>query len=386
MDDHNRQPERESRSAQWHTLSDNLLDMDSEKTQRSVEATVETPSHSRNRTQSEEPISNQSIPQESLGSAERDEYPGMAPTKKKKMQRWPIAVAVVALLLIGSVILAYFTVHRWTEPTCTEASVCTICGKTGSPAAGHSWTPTSCTAPKTCRVCHETEGTPLGHDLMDETFYDFIECTKESWRACSRCEYRTSSESEQLTSLLDDTGVYFRMSANEFKERLEYLASQFEPEESLLYGDHEDNPYHNMKNVTFRWAENDSDKPEDLSDTAFTILECYAGSELVAGLAVSNFNADGVDEMDKDSPSSFNAVLMIIASNSQTAKSVYNSMEIITVAACDPEISVYSMSAAVCAICAYSDARREYHGLIYGFSDSAYSITTLKTVEKVANS
>lgn len=379
MENNNKQPEKKESSVQWHTLSENLMDLSAENKEPRREA-HDSPFHQgRIQPRNENNTTSPPVPTPRPEPVEIQEMP----SRPKKKPVWGIvAVAAVLVLAIGAG-LFYFTVHRWSEPTCTEASVCTICGKTGNPAAGHQWTPSSCTAPKTCRVCHETEGTPLGHDLMDETSYDFIECTKESWRACSRCEYRTSSESEQLTSLLDDTGVYFRMSPNAFKERVAYLASQFDPKETLL-GDRKDNPFHNMKNVTFRWGEYDSGEAQDSSTSEWPILECYADSELVVAIAFYNLTEKGEVIVQRDSPSSFDSFAMIPESNSKTAKAVYYSMEIILVAACDPEIPVYSAKAMYMAIDAVNGAFQEYNGLIYGISGDDYSIGTLKMAENVS--
>lgn len=379
MENHSKQPGKGEASVQWHTLSENLMDLGSENREPPGVERDSSLSQGRVLLPDEKNTANQPTPPVQPEPVKTKKMP---PVRKKK-PIWGIAAAVIVFLVAGCALLYYCTVHRWSEPTCTEASVCTICGKTGNPAAGHQWTLSSCTAPKTCRVCHETEGTPLGHDLLDETSYDYIECTKESWKACSRCDYRTGNESEQLASFLDDTGVYFRMSPKAFKERLEYLSSQFDPKETLL-GDRKDNPFHNMKNVTFRWAEYDSGEAQDSSTSEWPILECYADSELVLAIAFYNLTEKAEVIVQRDSPSSFDSFAMIPVSNSKTAKAVYNSMEIILVAACDPEIPVYSVRAMTLAIDAFNGAFQEYNGLIYGISDDDYSIGTLKMAENVS--
>ena len=379
MEDFSKQPRDGKSPVQWHTLSENLMDLDAENGKLTEKASDTPLSQGYVPPQYERTTADPPAPPEQWGP---DEAEPVRPGKKKK-PIWGIAAAVIALMIAGSALICYFTVHRWTEPTCTEASVCTICGKTGSPATGHQWTPATCTSAKKCSVCHETEGTPLGHDLMDETSYDYIECTKESWKACSRCEYRTSSQSAQLTSLLYDTGGYFRMSPNATKGRVEHLASQFDPKETL-FGDRKDNPFHNMKNVTFRWGEYDSGEVQDASTSEWPILECYADSELVLVIAFYNLTEKGEVIVQRDSPSSFDSLAMILGSNSKTAKAVYQSMEIILVAACDPEIPVYSTRAMYLAIDTVHGAFQEYNGLLYGISDDDYSIGTLKMAENVS--
>ena len=59
--------------------------------------------------------------------------------------------------------------HVWSDVTCTEGSVCTICGEEGEAALGHDWADATCTDPKTCLVCKATEGEALGHDWADAT-------------------------------------------------------------------------------------------------------------------------------------------------------------------------------------------------------------------------
>ena len=52
--------------------------------------------------------------------------------------------------------------------TCTEPSVCSICGFTVHNALGHNFTKASCTTPKTCTTCKYTEGTALGHNWSSD--------------------------------------------------------------------------------------------------------------------------------------------------------------------------------------------------------------------------
>lgn len=75
-----------------------------------------------------------------------------------------IATAVLAILICG-----YFFIHIWTEATCTDASVCKICGKENSEALGHVWDKATCTRPSTCSLCGLTTGDALGHAWIDAT-------------------------------------------------------------------------------------------------------------------------------------------------------------------------------------------------------------------------
>lgn len=376
MENNNKQPEKKESSVQWHTLSENLMDLSAENKEPHGEAN-DSPFHpGRIQPRNEKISDNPPAPPVRPEPVEIQEMP----SGPKKKPVWGIvAVAAVLVLAIGAG-LFYFTVHRWTEPTCTEASVCKICGKTGSPALGHSWTPASCTAPKTCNVCHETAGSPLDHDLTDEVSYDFIKCTKETWKACSRCEYRANSKSEQLTSFLDEHGEYFLMSLNGFKKRLEYLSSQFDPDECV-----DDFTFDDMKNVTFRWVSDDASGSQGSSATGLPVLECYSGSERLLMLKLYDLNFNDVPKVDRDRPSTFNSILMTKTSRSKKAEAVYYSLELILVAAFDPEIDVYSVDALVLAANANSGGRIHNNNLIYGASDMSYNIVTRRMVDKIMN-
>lgn len=63
--------------------------------------------------------------------------------------------------------------HRFTQPTCTRSSYCTVCGETKGSPKGHSFRSATCTEPKICDVCGTREGKALGHTT--------------SYGICSRC-------------------------------------------------------------------------------------------------------------------------------------------------------------------------------------------------------
>ncbi len=403
MENYGKENGKDEASVQWHTLSENLMDLGSENREPPQEEADSPLPQGNIPMQAEKTIVNSFAPPEQ----QKPEEIKKTQSGKKKKPILAIVAAVFALLLVSGAALFYFTVHRWTEPTCTEASVCTICGKQGSPAAGHQWTepscteasvcaicgkqgspatghewiPATCTAARTCSVCRETEGNPLKHNLKDAASYNYIECTKESWKECSWCDYRTSIQSKMLTSFLDDTKEFFRMSPNEFKERVEYLASQFDPTKCSLY---ELTSLDDLKNVTFRW--DDSSGSQDSSALGLPVLNCYAGSEFVAAVALVDLNdKDETEEVDRDRPSSFNIVGMSGTFLTQKAKSVYYSMELILVAACDPEVNIYDYTTFGLAAQANSVGWTEHNDLIYGVSDSNYTIATRKMVDKLSN-
>lgn len=134
--------------------------------------------------------------------------------KKTTTRKRPGRMLGIVLILIVLLAAAAFAVkewryqnyHIWTEPSCEEGSVCTICGKAGdrtalghdyteqtctdasvcrncgvvqAEATGHQWVEATCTSPKTCRICQTTEGKIPGHD--------WLEATETTPMTCKRC-------------------------------------------------------------------------------------------------------------------------------------------------------------------------------------------------------
>ena len=97
---------------------------------------------------------------------------------EKKKPRW-ILPAVLALALIVTLAVCYFTIHFETTATCTEPSVCTLCGKELAPASGHQWSEASCVSTPYCLICGVSGGEPLGHD--------YAPATCEQPQTCVRC-------------------------------------------------------------------------------------------------------------------------------------------------------------------------------------------------------
>ena len=368
MENNNKQPEKKESSVQWHTLSENLMDLSTENKEPRREA-HDSPFH-QGRIQPRNE-NNTTSPPSPTPRPEPVEIQEMPSGPKKKPVWGIVAVAAVLVLAIGAG-LFYFTVHRWTEPTCTEASVCKICGKTGSPAAGHSWTPASCTAPKTCSVCHETKGSPLEHDLTDEVSYDFIKCKKETWKACSRCEYRTSSKSEQLTSFLDEKGEYFLMSPNAFKERLEYFLKNCTLSKEQYYD------FSNLSHLTVQWGVWDASKTsEDFTNTKMPpLIEIYYDSDLLAYLELRDFIESKADENDRDMVPSFTSVFSTYVYDDYVRKTdetrLYFELKIALVAICDPKMDLYRM---VPVGLASTQTSEERNGLVYRSQGRIFGIS-----------
>jgi hypothetical protein len=80
------------------------------------------------------------------------------------------AVAIAAVVLLAVAVACFFTVHIWSEATCTEGVKCILCGKAGEgEAIGHDWQEATCLEPATCLNCGETEGEALGHNWVGAT-------------------------------------------------------------------------------------------------------------------------------------------------------------------------------------------------------------------------
>ena len=100
-----------------------------------------------------------------------------APVKKKSY--WWLWLLGVVFLLVAAAVVGYFTIHIWTPATCTEATVCKICGKRQGAPLGHAFSEATCTAPQTCSRCGLTQGEALGHSFLPAS------CTEPE--TCSRC-------------------------------------------------------------------------------------------------------------------------------------------------------------------------------------------------------
>ena len=132
---------------------------------------------------------NEAAPSASQGEEKTADEPaeqGQTPPPAKKKSKWPIAAGVLAavVLFIIAVIpkggssgapASYSAsggsgadstpqhVHQWTLSSCTEPSVCSICGEVGTLAPGHDWYRATYDAPQVCLRCGETVGAVKGY-------------------------------------------------------------------------------------------------------------------------------------------------------------------------------------------------------------------------------
>ena len=85
-------------------------------------------------------------------------------------------LTVMLLLVLGA---GYKWIHVWSQATCTEASVCRICGEERFSATGHDWQAANCQSPAVCTQCGQTSGTATSHQWTQAT------CTEPE--RCSVC-------------------------------------------------------------------------------------------------------------------------------------------------------------------------------------------------------
>ncbi len=119
---------------------------------------------------------------------EQGQTPPPPPAEKKI--KWPVAVGVLAAILVlvvalipkggnsggaspsydsGSAGSGYSApsgsqhVHVWTAVSCTEPSRCSVCGEVGTLAPGHDWYRATYDVPQVCLRCGETVGAVKGY-------------------------------------------------------------------------------------------------------------------------------------------------------------------------------------------------------------------------------
>ncbi len=87
---------------------------------------------------------------------------------KEKRKSKPILWIALGLLVLLAII-GFFTIHIWSEATCTTPETCKICGKERTPALGHNWASATCMNPQTCTRCGETRGSVVDHNWAEAT-------------------------------------------------------------------------------------------------------------------------------------------------------------------------------------------------------------------------
>jgi len=116
------------------------------------------------------------------------------------MKKWIVVLAVLMLTLA----LSACHEHIWKEATCTDAKICSECGKTEGEAKGHSWKDATCTEGKICTDCGETDGKAKGHNWKEATCTEGKTCTicgetdgkakGHNWKEATCTEAKTCAE------------------------------------------------------------------------------------------------------------------------------------------------------------------------------------------------
>jgi len=110
-------------------------------------------------------------------------------------KRWILLAVILCLLLTGC------CRHSWTEPTCTEKSVCTLCGETRGELLAHSWMVATWEAPMHCVVCGETRGdAPNANYLVKQACDAALETAKNKNRELS---YAVLELRDQILPVVD---------------------------------------------------------------------------------------------------------------------------------------------------------------------------------------
>ena len=117
--------------------------------------------------------------------------------KKKKL---PIIIGSIALVFVLSA-LAYF-VPGWAPATCETPETHRLLGLTRGEALGHKYTLATCTEPSVCEVCGEMSEGPIGHDWSAPTYtWSSDNSSVTAKRSCSICG-ETETETVKTTGVV----------------------------------------------------------------------------------------------------------------------------------------------------------------------------------------
>ena len=102
-----------------------------------------------------------------VGAVFKAEQTAVSKAKAGKKRTTMLLACVIAAVIL---VVGFFTIHVWSDATCTESSVCALCGKENEPALGHEWQKATCTTGPTCSRCGLVEGDPVGHTWQEATY------------------------------------------------------------------------------------------------------------------------------------------------------------------------------------------------------------------------
>ena len=135
--------------------------------------------------------------------------------------------------------------HDFSDATCTEAKVCSVCGITEGTALRHDFSSATCTAASTCKICGITRGRPLGHDFSKATCteakvcrdcgitegkalgHDWADATFSTPQTCRRCHITTGEPLE--LEYTDRREGQLKIRRSMLKDREKELYDQFLP-------------------------------------------------------------------------------------------------------------------------------------------------------------
>lgn len=384
----NKNCQSDNQPAQWHTLSDDLMNLGTGKRNSQPEQEAGTGQGTYDRSSpgllhrnsmddrgSSHGSGTITMTNRKHPNSSRDEEDSQIGRKKKS---WSATVAVVCtvLLLTGGVVFAYFNVHLWTDATCTTAKVCKICGKTegsslghrwlkndcvspktcsvcgeaSNQAAGHTWIPATCTTPKTCSVCGMTQGGTAPHSLTTNTYSDYSHNKVETEEVCTQCGCVVKATSAELTTLLDSQHKRFLLPAYCFYQRLLYGAPAFDM----------------LDSISFDTGTADTSQLGEKANgfTPPITINVFDGSTQCGTFYFGNYHGEYVTEWDMSVDSPFNSITLVM--DYEEASTKYPQLPMLFIAACDPTMEAGTMETMLLAMAAFSgEGGIEHNGIFY---------------------
>lgn len=107
-------------------------------------------------------------------AAKQHTVPVMDETPKKSKGGRNAGIAIAAVLV--ALVIGFFTIHNWSDPTCESPSVCSICKQEKGEPLGHDWSTLTCTQDKACKICGKVEEKAPGHEWIPATYDAPKEC------------------------------------------------------------------------------------------------------------------------------------------------------------------------------------------------------------------
>lgn len=369
--------ESASQPTQWHTLSDDLMnlnggqgDTQSEQKAGTGQETYDS-INDQGSSRGSGTISMTNWKQNNSSGGDND-------SRIRRKKSWLAVVTAVCavILLTGGVVFAYFNVHLWTDATCTTAKACKICGKTegsslghrwskndcvspktcsvcgeaSNQAAGHTWIPATCTTPKTCSVCGMTQGGTAPHSLTTNTYSDYSHNKVETEEVCTQCGRVIKATSAELTTLLDSQHKRFLLPAYCFYQRLLYGAPAFDM----------------LDDISFDTGTADTSQLGEKANgfTPPITINVFDGSTQCGTFYFGNFHGEYVTEWDMSIDTPFNSITLVM--DYEEASTKYPQLPMLFIAACDPTMEAGTMETMLLAMAAFSgEGGVEHNGIFY---------------------